>query len=70
MSSIHATDEAFWERIRDAYPRQQPMLNLNNAAVSPPPHVVEGLRVSPHIYMLKCDPDLFVDALRQVTRHG
>ncbi|MGH8787367.1 MAG: hypothetical protein ACREYA_20080 [Cupriavidus necator] len=36
MSNAHATDEAFWERIRSAYPTQQPLLNLNNAAVSPP----------------------------------
>lgn len=30
-----------WDRVRDAYPEQTPLLNLNNAAVSPPPKVVE-----------------------------
>jgi selenocysteine lyase/cysteine desulfurase len=31
---------------------------------------IAGLRVSPHIYMLKSDLDLFVDALRRAIRHG
>lgn len=33
--------EERWERIRACYPVQAPLLNLNNAAVSPPPLVVE-----------------------------
>lgn len=33
--------EDLWERVRAAYPEQRPLLNLNNAAVSPPPLVVE-----------------------------
>ena len=33
--------EAFWLEVRAAYPRQEPLLNLNNAAVSPPPLEVE-----------------------------
>ena len=33
--------EAFWLEVRAAYPRQEPLLNLNNAAVSPPPLAVE-----------------------------
>lgn len=34
-------DEAFWVGIRAAYPAQEPLLNLNNAAVGVPPLVVE-----------------------------
>jgi selenocysteine lyase/cysteine desulfurase len=30
----------------------------------------EGLRVSPHIYMLKTDLDTFVAALRDVIEHA
>ncbi|MDW3684477.1 hypothetical protein RA280_22535 [Cupriavidus sp. CV2] len=33
MSNAQATDEAFWERIRSAYPTQQPLLA----------HVVHGV---------------------------
>ena len=32
--------------------------------------VLNGLRVSPHIYMLKSDLDIFVEALRQVVKHS
>ena len=35
------SSEAFWLEVRAAYPRQEPLLNLNNAAVSPPPLEVE-----------------------------
>jgi selenocysteine lyase/cysteine desulfurase len=41
MARPHPDGEADWERVRAAYPEQQPLLNLNNAAVSPPPLVVE-----------------------------
>ena len=37
----HVTDEAYWRAVRAAYPEQRPLLNLNNAAVSPPPLRVE-----------------------------
>jgi selenocysteine lyase/cysteine desulfurase len=37
----HTTDEAFWRAVRASYPEQRPLLNLNNAAVSPPPLRVE-----------------------------
>jgi len=57
MSSSHATDEAFWERIRDAYPRQQPLLNLNNAAVSPPPLVVEQAMIDAY-RLISHNPDV------------
>jgi selenocysteine lyase/cysteine desulfurase len=33
--------EPAWEAVRAAYPRQEPLLNLNNAAVGPPPREVE-----------------------------
>jgi len=29
-----------WERVRELYANQHPLLNLNNAAVSPPPVTV------------------------------
>lgn len=34
ISAERATDEAFWEGVRAAYPQQRPLMNLNNAAVS------------------------------------
>ena len=36
-----ATDDAYWRAVGAAYPEQRPLLNLNNAAVSPPPLLVE-----------------------------
>lgn len=33
--------EADWERVRAAFPPQRPLLNLNNASVSPPPIAVQ-----------------------------
>lgn len=35
------TEVDYWAAVRAAYPEQRPLLNLNNAAVSPPPLVVE-----------------------------
>jgi selenocysteine lyase/cysteine desulfurase len=35
-------DEDYWRAVAAAYPEQRPLLNLNNAAASPPPLVVEG----------------------------
>lgn len=43
-----------WTRVRRQYPEQQPFLNLNNAAVSPPPLAVE---------------EATIDALRLVSRN-
>jgi hypothetical protein len=40
-SSRHTDDEKFWANIRPAYPEQRPLINLNDAADSPPPLVVE-----------------------------
>jgi selenocysteine lyase/cysteine desulfurase len=39
--SIASGHDVDWARVRQAYPLQRPLLNLNNAAVSPPPLVVE-----------------------------
>lgn len=41
VSDLPVEGEGPWEQVRAAYPKQQPLLNLNNAAVSPPPLVVE-----------------------------
>ncbi|MEM5430387.1 aminotransferase class V-fold PLP-dependent enzyme [Cupriavidus oxalaticus] len=57
MSSSHAADESLWERVRDAYPRQQPLLNLNNAAVSPPPLVVEQAMIDAY-RLISQNPDV------------
>ncbi|MCG4454403.1 hypothetical protein LJY18_13990 [Pseudomonas sp. MMS21-TM103] len=35
--------EGFWNQVRAAYPKQQPLLNLNNAAVSPRPLQIDKL---------------------------
>jgi len=50
-------DDGYWERVRERYPKQEPLLNLNNAAVSPAPlavdrAVVEALR------LIGCNPDV------------
>lgn len=45
MSNTDLAGDDFWDRVRAAYPEQQPLLNLNNAAVSPPPLVVEQATV-------------------------
>jgi hypothetical protein len=34
-------DDERWEQVRARYPVQEPLLNLNNAAVSPPARAVE-----------------------------
>lgn len=41
MSRDEVNQEERWEQVRASYPVQEPLLNLNNAAVSPPPLVVE-----------------------------
>jgi selenocysteine lyase/cysteine desulfurase len=41
MQELQRDDEARWEQVRACYPAQEPLLNLNNAAVSPPPLTVE-----------------------------
>ncbi|MCF6100534.1 aminotransferase class V-fold PLP-dependent enzyme [Mesorhizobium muleiense] len=49
--------EAFWQEVRAAYPRQEPLLNLNNAAVSPPPLEVEQAVVDAY-RLISRNPDV------------
>lgn len=51
-----AGDESEWERIRAQYPAQEPFLNLNNAAVSPPPVVVQEAMVDAYRFISR-NPD-------------
>lgn len=48
--------EADWARIRAEYPTQGPLLNLNNAAVSPPPNLVEEAVVDAYRFISR-NPD-------------
>jgi len=50
-------EEERWESIRACYPTQQPLLNLNNAAVSPPPLVVEQAVVDAY-RLISRNPDV------------
>jgi selenocysteine lyase/cysteine desulfurase len=43
--------EAEWQRVRAAYPAQEPFLNLNNAAVSPPPIIVEEAMIDAYRFI-------------------
>jgi selenocysteine lyase/cysteine desulfurase len=43
--------EDYWERVRAAYPAQEPLLNLNNASVSPPPLVVEEATIDAYRFV-------------------
>ncbi|TIP29955.1 MAG: aminotransferase class V-fold PLP-dependent enzyme [Mesorhizobium sp.] len=49
--------EAFWQEVRAAYPQQEPLLNLNNAAVSPPPLEVEQAVVDAY-RLISHNPDV------------
>lgn len=48
--------EARWEKVRAGYPAQEPFLNLNNAAVSPPPLVVEEAMIDAYRFISR-NPD-------------
>jgi len=52
MQELQRDNDARWEQVRARYPAQEPLLNLNNAAVSPPPRVVEQARSSRRIGVL------------------
>ncbi len=52
-----ADGEKFWESVRAAYPTQQPLMNLNNAAVSPPPLVVEQAMIDAY-RLISRNPDV------------
>jgi selenocysteine lyase/cysteine desulfurase len=53
----HLTPDELWEAVRAAYPRQEPLLNLNNAAVSPSPLAVEAAVVDA-IRLIGRNPDV------------
>lgn len=69
---IH-TDEAFWDVVRRAYPRQEPLLNLNNASASPPPLTVENT-VTEALRFISRNPDVnmwnHLDPLLPATKSG
>ena len=50
IAGIDVGEEA-WHRVRAAYPPQQPLLNLNNAAVSPPPLVVQQAVIDAYLFI-------------------
>ncbi|KAA0997747.1 aminotransferase class V-fold PLP-dependent enzyme [Paraburkholderia panacisoli] len=56
-SSSDLSGEQFWEKVRAAYPTQQPLMNLNNAAVSPPPVVVEQATIDAY-RLVSRNPDV------------
>ncbi len=51
------TAEVDWLHVRESYPAQWPLLNLNNAAVSPPPLVVEQAVIEAYRFVSK-NPDV------------
>jgi selenocysteine lyase/cysteine desulfurase len=57
MEHADASDNAFWARVRAAYPTQEPLLNLNNAAVSPPPLAVEHATIEA-LRLVSRNPDV------------
>lgn len=57
ITSGQADGEKFWEGVRAAYPTQQPLMNLNNAAVSPPPLVVEQAMIDAY-RLISQNPDV------------
>lgn len=57
MSEDDVNGEARWEHVRACYPTQAPLLNLNNAAVSPPPLVVEQAVVDAY-RLISRNPDV------------
>lgn len=50
-------DDARWEQVRARYPAQEPLLNLNNAAVSPPPRAVEDAVIEAY-RLISRNPDV------------
>jgi len=57
ISSDDVKQEERWEHVRASYPVQEPLLNLNNAAVSPPPLVVEQAVVDAY-RLISRNPDV------------
>jgi selenocysteine lyase/cysteine desulfurase len=48
--------DEYWRAVRCAYPEQRPLLNLNNAAASPPPLVVEQAAIDA-LRLISHNPD-------------
>jgi len=57
LSFSKTTADVDWARVRESYPKQHPLLNLNNAAVSPPPLVVEQAVIDAYRFVSK-NPDV------------
>lgn len=53
---VENESEAIWEHVRTGYPVQHPYLNLNNAAVSPPPIIVEEAVIDAYRFISR-NPD-------------
>lgn len=53
----HDDDDKYWESVCARYPAQQPLLNLNNAAVSPPSLEVEQRTVEA-LRFISANPDV------------
>lgn len=56
-ASCERNTDVDWAQVRKSYPAQQPLLNLNNAAVSPPPFVVEQAVIDAYRFISK-NPDV------------
>ncbi len=50
-------DEAQWAKVRDAFVPQQPLNNLNNASISPPPVVVQDTMIKAYQFA-NANPDI------------
>lgn len=57
MEHADTPDDAFWEGVRSLYPAQEPLLNLNNAAVSPPPLAAEEATINA-LRLISRNPDV------------
>ena len=70
-AKANPNDEAEWAFVRDAFPLSIPMLNLNNAAISPHPLLVQGALFNAHVYANR-EPDVNMweglDARRAQTK--
>ncbi|CAN7758743.1 MULTISPECIES: aminotransferase class V-fold PLP-dependent enzyme [unclassified Variovorax] len=57
MQEAQRGNEQRWEQVRACYPAQEPLLNLNNAAVSPPPRAVEQAAIEA-LRLVSRNPDV------------
>jgi hypothetical protein len=65
LMSAHSGDND-WAAVRAAYPKQLPLLNLNNAAVSPPPLIVEQAVIDA-FRLISHNPDVNMEQARRRT---